>query len=339
MSKTVPSSNFSTSDFPADHQFEAWRDKISVVFDVARTGGSRFTSSFAARVDAYMIGNLVVADSTQGEQAYSVSPSRARAADMDLFQIALYRSGGYRGDADGNPIEGRAGDVEVLDLGRSMQAVDAASHTVCVFVPREALQERVGNLDGLHGVDLRSSMGGLLADYLGLLAERLPQMPESDGEAAASATIEMIAACLRPTANAIGEAQAPIQDVTLLRAKRLIEERLRSPQLSPEFLCRTLHVSRRSLYRLFEPLGGVHQYILRRRLSHVRRILKDPCNRRPIADVAEQYGFSNPETFWRAFKRQYGVTPGDVRSSNSSNLKKVRFEDVGFDQWLKWLIT
>lgn len=337
MSQTVPSSNFSTSDFPADDQFEAWRDKISVVFDVARTGGSRFTSSFAARVDAYMIGNLVVADSTQGEQAYSVSPRRARGADMDLFQIGLYRSGGYRGDANGNPLEGTAGDVEVLDLSRSMQAVDASSHTVCVFVPREALQERVGDLDGLHGVDLRSGMGGLLADYLGLLAERLPQMHESDGEAAANATIEMIAACLRPTASAIGEAQAPIRDVILLRAKRLIEESLRSPQLSPDFLCRTLHVSRRSLYRLFEPLGGVHQYILRRRLSHIRRALKDPCNRQRIADVAEQYGFQSPETFWRAFKRQYGVTPGDVRSSNSSDLKKVRYEDVGFDQWLKWL--
>lgn len=335
MSNTIPSTHFSTSELPAADRFDAWRDKISVVFDVDRAGGSRSTS-FEARVDAYMIGDLFIGDSTQGQQAYSVTPKRARAAGMGLFQIALYRSGGYRGDANGVPIEGKPGDVEVLDLTRPMQSADSASHTVCAFVPREILQDRIGDLDGLHGVDLRSGMGGLLADYLGSLAERLPQMLESDGEAAANATIEMIAACLRPTATTIGEAQAPIQEVVLLRAKRMIEENLRSPRLSPDFLCRTLCVSRRSLYRLFEPLGGVHQYILRRRLSHIRSALKDPRNGQRIAGLAEQYGFTCNETFWRAFKRQYGVTPGDVRSLNSSDPHSGSV-DVGFDQWLRWL--
>ena len=123
MSNTIPSTHFSTSDLPAADQFDAWRDKISVVFDVDRTGGSR-SASFEARVDAYMIGDLFIGDSTQGEQAYSVTPTRARAAGMGLFQIALYRSGGYRGDASGNAIEGKPGDVEVLDLtGRCSRSI------------------------------------------------------------------------------------------------------------------------------------------------------------------------------------------------------------------------
>lgn len=335
----IPSTHFSTSDLSAVDQFDAWRDKISVIFDVARIGGPRSTS-FEAHVEAYQIGNLVITDSTQGEQAYSIAPGRTRTAGIDLVQVGLYRSGGYRGDANGRSIEGRPGDVQLLDLAQPMHSIEPASDMVCVFLSRETLQDRIGDLDDLHGVDLRSGMGRVLADYLGLLAERLPQMPESDGEAAANATIDMIAACLRPTATMISEAQSPIQDVTLLRAKRVIEENLRSPQLTPEFLCRTLGVSRRSLYRLFEPLDGVHQHILRRRLSHIMRALNNPHDSRRIGDLAARYGFTCQETFWRAFKRQYGATPGEVRSLNSSHHEsEPPGHDVGFDQWLKRLRT
>jgi AraC-like DNA-binding protein len=163
-------------------------------------------------------------------------------------------------------------------------------------------------------------------------------MPESDGDAAANATIEIIAACLRPSVKTIREAQSPIQEVILVRAKRMIEDNLRSARLTPDVLCGTLGISRRSLYRLFEPLGGVHQYILRRRLSHIKRALIDWDNHERIADVAARFGFTCQETFWRAFKRQYGVSPGEARSRNSSQQKNgLRHSDVGFDQWLMQL--
>ena len=82
----VSSTHFSTSDLPVLDRFDAWRDKISVIFDVDRIGGPSPTW-FEANVDAYQIGNLVITDSTQGEQAYSLSAKRARSADIDLAQL------------------------------------------------------------------------------------------------------------------------------------------------------------------------------------------------------------------------------------------------------------
>lgn len=337
MGSAIPSTHFSTRDLPENEQFDAWRDLISVIFDVAYLGRPGSTS-FLANVSAYQIGNLVVTDSRQAEQAFSIAPKRSRAAAVDLFQVGFYRSGGYRGDANGMLIEGGRGDVQVLDLARTMQSIEPASEMVCVFLPREILQDRIGDLDGLHGVDLRSGMGRLLSVYLGLLANRLPRMQESEGEESANETIDMIAACLRPSATTIDEAQSPIRETVLLRAKRLIEGNLRSPQLTPDFLCRRLGISRRSLCRLFEPLDGVHQYILWRRLSHVRRELNNPDNRQRIADLATGYGFARQETFWRAFKRRFGITPGDVRSHNSERQEAFKkLSDAGFDQWLKQL--
>ena len=337
MGSTVPTTHFSTRELPPIDRFDAWRDIISVIFDVDRIGGSQ-PASFEASVDAYQIGNLVITDSMQGEQAYSLSPKRNRTAGIDLLQVGLYRSGGYRGEANGTLIEGNSGDVQILDLARPMHSVEPASSMVCVFLPRELLQESIGDLDGLHGVDLRFGMGRLLADYLGLLAERLPEMAESDGATAANATIEIIIACLRPTLTTRREAQSPIQDVMLLRAKRVIEESLRSARLTPDFLCRTLGISRRSLYRLFESLGGVHNYILRRRLSRIKRTLQESGDRERIADLAARFGFTCQETFWRAFKREYGISPGEARSlSSKDQTKEMHNADVGFDQWLRHL--
>ncbi|MCC8969592.1 helix-turn-helix domain-containing protein [Bradyrhizobium brasilense] len=336
MARAIPATHFSTNDLPASDQFDAWRDIISAIFDVGRLGGPN-SDSFEARVDAYQISNLVVTDSNQGEQAYSLTPKRIRATGMDLIQIGLYRSGGYRGDANGRSIEGQAGDLQILDLARPMKTVEPASDMVCIFMPRETLQDRIGDLDGLHGASLRDDMGGLLADYLRLLAKRLPRLSGDNGDAAANATLEIISACLRPTAATIREAQAPLQNVVLQRAKQIIEGNLRSPHLNSEFLCGALGISRRSLYRLFEPLNGVHQYVLRRRLSQIRRALKTNAHQ-GIAVLAEQHGFTCKETFWRAFKRQYGVTPGEVRSASLSRQKDERpSPEPGLGVWLQQL--
>ncbi len=336
MGSAIPSSHFSTRDLPAVDQFDAWRDKISVIFDVARIGGPRATS-FEATVDAYQIGHLVITVSTQGAQDYSLGPRRIRATGVDLLQIGAYRAGGYRGDANGRSIEGKPGDIQVLDLAQPMRSTEPASDMVCVFLPREVLSDLIGDLDGLHGIDLRAGMGRLLADYLELLAEELRGIPDEEGEAAARDATMMMAACLRPTTRRLHQAQSPIRRVALQRAKHVIECNLRSPQLSPDFLCRTLGMSRRSLYRLFEPLDGVHSYILRRRLGSIIRALEDRNNNERIADLAASFGFASQETFWRAFKRRYGATPGEVRSLKSSNDGEPLHAHVGFDEWLKQL--
>lgn len=334
MGSAVPRTRFTTRDLPEADQFDAWRDTISVIFDVARIGGPGATS-FEARVTAYQIGNLVITDSKQGEQAYAITPKRIRRSHIDLIQVGFYRSGGYSGDANGQSIQGKTGDVQILDLAQPIHSIEPASAMVCVFMPREILQERIGDLDSLHGADLEPKANRLLADYLGLLAEQLPYMSAADGNVAAGSTLEMISAGLRPTTKLLRDAQLPIRQVMLHRAKQVIETNLRSPQLTPGSVCLALAMSRRSLYRLFEPLGGIHGYILRRRLTRIMRAIQEPEGNARIADVAASYGFSCHETFWRAFRRHYGITPGDARQLHAANRGSSHHYNDGFDEWLR----
>jgi len=66
-------------------------------------------------------------------------------------------------------------------------------------------------------------------------------------------------------------------------------------------------------HRLFSEITGytMKDYIRARRLSEAARELVDTPA--PIAGIAARYGFESQESFTRAFKRQFKVTPGRLR--------------------------
>ena len=60
-----------------------------------------------------------------------------------------------------------------------------------------------------------------------------------------------------------------------------------------------------------------YDYIVRRRLAQAAGALldSDPGGRRNTLDVALEYGFNGPETFSRAFRRAYGISPRQARKA------------------------
>lgn len=99
------------------------------------------------------------------------------------------------------------------------------------------------------------------------------------------------------------------------RAHRYIHLNLNSGDLTPEAICRELGISRTRLYQLFEPSGGVLNYIRRRRLLQAYAELSDPTNNRPIAEIAEAAGFDLAANFTRAFSHEFGANPREIRKA------------------------
>lgn len=94
---------------------------------------------------------------------------------------------------------------------------------------------------------------------------------------------------------------------------RYIEEHL-SEQIDIEELSKIAYLSPFYYQRLFNRLVGkpVMEYIKLRRLANAAEFLKTNNNHR-IIDVALRFGFENHETFTRAFKSTYGMTPVEYR--------------------------
>ena len=171
-------------------------------------------------------------------------------------------------------------------------------------------------LDATRGTALNTSQGRLLADYILLLERNLPNLTPEDGSRLPSAIQAMVGACLAPSVDRLAAAGRQI-DLTLMeRVRRAVRRNLRSPLLGPDRLCREAATSRSQLYRLLEGEGGVARYIQRRRLSESFAILCDTSNNFSIAAIAETLCFADASNFSRAFRREFGMSPSEVRTAS-----------------------
>ncbi|MEN6312717.1 MAG: effector binding domain-containing protein [Clostridiaceae bacterium] len=91
-----------------------------------------------------------------------------------------------------------------------------------------------------------------------------------------------------------------------------IEENLKL-ELPLEIVASMAYMSIANFYRLFYAFTGhsVKDYIRRRRLNGASVELLEGCSK--IIDISLEYQFESPESFSRAFKREFGNNPTDFR--------------------------
>lgn len=97
-----------------------------------------------------------------------------------------------------------------------------------------------------------------------------------------------------------------------MRAVSYIENALGKP-IDLDSVCRHAHLSKYYFSRVFQAMVGetVFDYIRRRRLAEIAADLRTTTE--PIADLALQYGYESQQSMTKAFRSQYGVTPGAYR--------------------------
>ena len=142
-------------------------------------------------------------------------------------------------------------------------------------------------------------------------------MPE-DAARLPAAIRSMVAACVAPSADRSACALPQIKLTMMEKVRQAVSRNLRSPSLGPRKLCRETAMSRSQLYRVLEREGGVANYIQRRRLSESFSMLCDTSSNLPISEIAASLCFSDPSSFSRAFRREFGLAPSDVRASARS---------------------
>jgi AraC-like DNA-binding protein len=90
---------------------------------------------------------------------------------------------------------------------------------------------------------------------------------------------------------------------------------LPEPDLTPASVAAAMRISVRQLHLLFEPTGtSFAEHVLDRRLEECRAMLQGPSGRdRSVTEIAYAWGFNNLASFYRAFRRRFGVSPGNLR--------------------------
>ncbi|WP_202927031.1 AraC family transcriptional regulator [Gordonia desulfuricans] len=96
-----------------------------------------------------------------------------------------------------------------------------------------------------------------------------------------------------------------LPSVAVLREQ--VARSFRDPDLTPRRLAHDNHISLRTLQAILARAHASPAALIRRhRLDHARDLLRSGV---PPRAAAVEAGFSEPDTFTRAFRREFGVTP------------------------------
>ena len=168
-----------------------------------------------------------------------------------------------------------------------------------------------------RSVDPAAPAMQVLSGYLGRLFEVADGLTEPQRLDAGRAAIDLLAMVLRDVTPSVPGGDGP-DDVLLEMMRMYVREHLADPHLRVEALARRHHVSVRHAYNLFERIGTTPgAYLREQRLLAAQVMLSDPRYARfGMSDIAAAVGFGNLRTFQRAFRRQYGMTPGGWRCEN-----------------------
>jgi AraC-like DNA-binding protein len=128
------------------------------------------------------------------------------------------------------------------------------------------------------------------------------------------AVIEAMTASVAAGMTSVRDGPPPSALKMVRRIEEYLDERGEGPVHVSE-ICGQLHVSRRTLHRVFqEALGmGPVAFLRHRRLCAVHTALREQEDIRTISEVAMQYGFQNLGRFAGYYRRLFGEYPSETR--------------------------
>jgi AraC-like DNA-binding protein len=304
---------FTTRDLPRERQFGAWRDQFSGLVEMIAPLSE--VPGYDASHRVWQMGGMALSVLRAPGATWRRDAAQIRRDALDHWVIGLSRGGGHTLRSAARQAAAPEGIPFVFSLHEELDGWRGDMDWVKLFVARDQFPEFGPAIDGALMAPLDGPLGRLLGTHLEELAQQLPRMTEADLPRAAEATRAMVAACVTGGPAALEAAGERIEQARLARLKAIIRRNLGSATLGPRRLCQLGEVSRSQLYRLFTPLGGVARYIQAERLRQARRAIADAGDRREIARIAESLGFYDASSFSRAFRREFGVTPRDLRAA------------------------
>ncbi len=301
--------------FPPDDadSFAAYSGMMRPVFNLELPAGAR-EKPFAANVDTFVLDSVIVSLNRSTPLHFDRTHATILRGGLDEIMLAHYVDGGTTYFIDGTARAIAPGQIAIIDMTRTLRIEAGDFATVSLTIARRLFESRYSLPHEVHGAVLRDGLiTALLSIHMRRLADPAIAIPQAEAKALADVTMDLVIAALRQWAGKLADPASGT--VTLSTLKAAIEQQIGDPDLTPARLMQQLGLSRATLYRLFEPLGGVTAYITERRLRRGIRLVTDTTTSAPrISEVARRVGFTSATTFGRAFRDMFGMTPREARA-------------------------
>lgn len=224
--------------------------------------------------------------------------------------IERWLSGEERGVfKNGDVISNRPGRLDFFHQTRQFESIASGRRVQNLTLPLELLGLPRDEPVRLPSIPETSAIGQLVfAEWDDLYADlRFGAGQLSNAKMARTVACLKIAIGVHPQRE---DVRVHARDALFRQICRFIEQNLEDPDLSTDMILHKHGVSRATLYRMFEPLGGVRNYVTHRRAASALFFISNSHGRRGFVQAAcERWGFSSPANFNRTIQRLFGNSP------------------------------
>jgi AraC-like DNA-binding protein len=310
--------HFSVAGEAAHLQMLTWSDQLSRILEVP-VARAQVTKGFRGELDTYVTRKLVYLDSRtdpmlQARTAAHISRDTMR--DYCFHIVIKGIADTETGHAQRRKSTQFMPGILALDMNQTMRMKrPTQAHVLAFFLPRMMVEAVIPNAESLHGrvVTYTSPLACMLREHLVALSHEMPTMSDEQAESALHVAADLILAAFSKDLRRSYGARAAARTVMLGRIKHHIDSHLHGSELTPEKILGNFPLSRATLYRMFEDEGGLNNYI---RHCRLRAAADELIGSRSLAveRIGSRLGFSHASDFTRAFRRAYGVAPGEFRA-------------------------
>ncbi|EEA01679.1 transcriptional regulator, AraC family [Burkholderia sp. H160] len=314
-------SHFDTYGTVPRVQLPVWRERVGHFLDVP-ISRQQLADGFRGSIDTYRVGGMAFMDCRTDPVAQTRSVARISTDNVRQIVFHVAVEGTFETSTGLYPkrhaLQTRPG-ILALDMNQPMRMTRGPCRLLALFLPREMIDAVLPEAASIHGrvIEYQSPLSRLIPAQLAELCRGLPAMDAPAAQEALRTCALLIAAAFGKERGLTGSARAAARAAMFATARRYIDAHLGEVDLTVDSVLAVSRLSRPTLYRLFEPEGGLVAYIRNRRL----REAADELHRyphRPVINVAFGWGFNSASDFNRAFRRAYDMSPGDFRAAASA---------------------
>ena len=297
-------------------------------------------ADFWFHATVYQLPHAVLFRSAAMEHDMHRGPQEIGYGNDPIF-LLVQLSGRIQGTCAGMPVTIEPGDIAFYDYTRQFTSHVDDFTMMALLIARDRVPP-LFHATAAHGAVLRADTGAarLVRSSVQALYDSVEDLSLAVADAAAEAVFVTAGGALAESrlgdAPSVGTNSAGLQ-----HALSFIGAHLADADLGAEKLQAELRISRSALYRLFDPLGGVNAFILRKRLDRSTRLILNSVTVAPsFYDLATACGFRSESYMTRTFRNRFGITPrafhGMVRRKDYAGLSE-QAQRAGFTSLQAWL--
>lgn len=310
---TIMPFSYSTDSLDSSDTFEGWKDAVCghlISADASAVDGGSYSGAF--RYDN--VSGLDISYLTCMKHRWERTHQCLKRFPEDDYWLAYMERGSAQIEQNGNTTTIIDGQFVVYDAASVYTYSMESEGMHIVRLPRKLIEKRIPLIQKLAGRTLDNRCQGISALKAMILEVSQKIMGENEtylNEAYADVFFEVFSLCANQQVMAEKDDR---QAALYLKALHYIRENLADSQLSLNNIAEAMHVSTRTLTRVFAAHGqSPMSLVWSERLSSAKRMLCDSkCQ--SVTQVALDNGFTDISHFSQSFRKTFGLRPSLVMS-------------------------